>query len=161
MNDFRRLLSYLKPHLPIFFLALVAMVFVAIFETAVGALLVPIFDQFFIRSAQQTTTLFNLQKYIPYGDWYRAWLVISVLLLVFTILKGIAEYFSSYLMAKIGQSAVLALWRSFHWPVWFCSDALFYRRNSSELWTNRGKSHCNVRDAPTTLPAFKPFIKQK
>jgi subfamily B ATP-binding cassette protein MsbA len=35
--------------------------------------------------------------------------MISVLLVSFTIIKGIAEYFSSYLMAKIGQSAVLQL----------------------------------------------------
>ncbi len=133
MNDFRRLLSYLKPHLPIFFLALVAMVFVAIFETAVGALLVPIFDQFFIRSAQQTTTLFNLQKYIPYGDWYRAWLTISVLLLVFTILKGIAEYFSSYLMAKIGQSAVLSLRGELYDHLLRQSSSFFERHRSNFL----------------------------
>ncbi len=109
MKDFRRLLKYLRPHLPIFFLALLAMVFVAIFETAIGALLVPIFDQFLAKSAQQTATLFNLQNYIPKDDWFKAWTMISVLLLTFTVLKGIAEYFSSYLMAKIGQSAVLQL----------------------------------------------------
>lgn len=109
MKDFRRLLKYLKPHLPIFFIALLAMVFVAVFETAIGALLVPIFDQFLVKSNQQTSTLFNLQDYIPKDDWFQAWIWISVLLLSFTILKGIAEYFSSYLMAKIGQSAVLEL----------------------------------------------------
>ena len=109
MKDFRRLLKYLKPHLLIFFIALAAMVFGAIFETAIGALLVPIFDQFLAKSAQQTSTLFNLQNYIPKDDWFRAWVMISVLLLTFSVLKGIAEYFSSYLMAKIGQSAVLQL----------------------------------------------------
>jgi subfamily B ATP-binding cassette protein MsbA len=109
MKDFRRLLTYLRPHLPIFFLALVAMMFVAVFETAIGALLVPIFDQFLAGSARQTATLFNLQRFIPGDDWFRAWTMISVLLLTFTLLKGVAEYFSSYLMAKIGQSAVLEL----------------------------------------------------
>ena len=93
MKDFRRLLKYLKPHLLIFFLALAAMVFGAIFETAIGALLVPIFDQFLAKSAQQTSTLFNLQNYIPKDDWFRAWIMISVLLLTFSVLKGIAEYF--------------------------------------------------------------------
>lgn len=109
MKDFRRLLKYLKPHLPKFFIAFMAMVFVAIFETAIGALLVPIFDQFLVKSNQQTSTLYNIHNYIPKDDWFQAWIWISGLLLSFTILKGIAEYFSSYLMAKIGQSAVLEL----------------------------------------------------
>jgi subfamily B ATP-binding cassette protein MsbA len=41
-------------------------------------------------------------------------LAISALLLGFTVCKGIAEYFSSYLMAKIGQSAVLELRRELY-----------------------------------------------
>lgn len=109
MKDFQRLLKYLKPHLPKFIIAFVAMIFVAIFETAIGALLVPIFDQFLVKSNQQTSTLYNIHNYIPKDDWFQAWIWISGLLLSFTILKGIAEYFSSYLMAKIGQSAVLDL----------------------------------------------------
>lgn len=109
MQELRRLTKYLQPHLAIFALAIVAMIFVALFEGAIGALLVPIFDQFLTNSAKQTSTLFNLQKLIPQDDWFQAWIMISVLLFGFTLFKGIAEYFSSYLMAKIGQSAVLQL----------------------------------------------------
>jgi subfamily B ATP-binding cassette protein MsbA len=89
---------------------MVAMILAAFFETATGALLVPIFDQAFGTGlGQNSETLFYLQKLIPQNDWYQAWIMISVLLFSFTIIKGIAEYFSSYLMAKIGQSAVLQL----------------------------------------------------
>ena len=109
MNDFRRLLKYLRPHWLTFALAIVAMIFVAVFETAIGALLVPIFDQFVGKTAVQSETLFDLQKYIPFDNWLRAWAMISVLLFSFTVLKGIAEYFSSYLMAKIGQTSVYNL----------------------------------------------------
>jgi subfamily B ATP-binding cassette protein MsbA len=110
MNEFIRILKYLRPHLLTFVLATVAMILVALFETATMALLVPIFDQAYGTGAgEKSQTLFNLQKYIPQNDWYQAWLMISVLLVSFTIIKGIAEYFSSYLMAKIGQSAVLQL----------------------------------------------------
>src|SRR5688500_16286634 len=109
MQELRRLLKYIQPNLLIFALAIVAMIFVALFEGAIGALLVPIFDQFLTDSAKQTSTLFNLQKLIPQDDWFGAWIMISVLLFGFTLCKGIAEYFSSYLMAKIGQSAVLQL----------------------------------------------------
>ena len=110
MNDFKRLLTYLKPHTLTFIVATIAMVFVAFFETATFALLVPIFDQAFnTTNAQATTTLFDLQKLIPKDDWFKAWATISGLLLFFTIGGGISEYFSSYLMAKIGQSSILQL----------------------------------------------------
>lgn len=109
MNEFARLLQYVRPHWVTFLFAVVAMVLVAVFETATGALIVPIFNQFSPIPGQQSQTLFDLQRFIPQNDWYRAWLMISVLLLSFTVLKGIAEYFSSYLMAKIGQTVVLDL----------------------------------------------------
>ena len=114
MNDFRRLLKYLQPHWLTFVIAIIAMVLTAVFETATGALFVPIFNQFLPGQAQSSATLFNLQQFIPQDDWFRAWIAIAVLLLGFTILKGIAEYFSSYLMAKIGQSAVLDLRRELY-----------------------------------------------
>src|SRR5215213_3355512 len=110
MQDFRRLLKYLRPHGLTFALAMLAMILVAFFETATGALIVPIFDKAFgTGAAQKTQTLFNLQNWIPADDWFSAWLMISGLLVGFTILGGIAEYFSVYLMSKIGQSAVLRM----------------------------------------------------
>jgi subfamily B ATP-binding cassette protein MsbA len=108
MKELRRLLRYVQPYWFAFVMALVAMVLGAAFETAMGALLVPIFDQFKF-TAGKSKTLFDLSSLIPRDNWYRAWLVISGLLVGFTLLKGIAEYFSSYLMARIGQGAVLQL----------------------------------------------------
>jgi subfamily B ATP-binding cassette protein MsbA len=110
MKDFIRLFGYLKPHIPIFVIAIIAMVFVALFETLTFSLLIPIFDQAFNSGAAQASqTLFNLQDYIPKNDWFMAWATISGMLLFFTIGSGISEFFSSYLMAKIGQSAILHL----------------------------------------------------
>lgn len=86
------------------------MIFVALFETALGALITPIFNLAFnFGQTVTSTTPFNLQSLIPQDDWYKAWMTISALLLAFTVFGGIAEYFSSYLMAKIGQSAILEL----------------------------------------------------
>jgi subfamily B ATP-binding cassette protein MsbA len=85
------------------------MILVAFFETATGALLIPIFSQFMPAQGEASKTLFDLHSLIPQDDWFRAWLVIAGLLMFITVGKGIAEYFSSYLMAKIGQSAVLDL----------------------------------------------------
>src|SRR5687768_18623213 len=107
MSEFKRLLQYVRPHWLTFIFAVFAMAMVAVFETATGALLVPIFSQFSPAQGPPSETLFSLQRFVPQNDWYRAWLAIAAMLLTFTVLKGIAEYFSSYLMAKIGQSAVL------------------------------------------------------
>ena len=107
MTDFRRLLNYLKPYWASFVLALGAMLVNGIFEGAIGALIVPIFQQLRGGATNGTpaTTLFNLQDYIP-TQGFAAWRMIAVMLVVFTICKGIAEYFSTYLMAKVGQAAV-------------------------------------------------------
>ena len=109
MNDFKRLLNYVRPYWLVFLFAVIAMFLGALFETATMALLVPIFNQFLPIAGAKSKTLFDLSSLIPRDDWFRAWMVISGLLVGFTALKGIAEYFSSYLMARIGQSAVFEL----------------------------------------------------
>jgi ATP-binding cassette, subfamily B, bacterial MsbA len=133
MKDFKRLLKYLRPYWLIFVVAAVAMLFGAAFETATGALLVPIFDQFSDNPMQESKTLFDLHSLIPRNDWFRAWVMISVLLLGFTIAKGVAEYFSSFLMAKIGQSAVLDLRRELYEHLLNQSTTFFERHRTNYL----------------------------
>src|SRR5437868_6346799 len=113
MKDFTRLLRHVRPYWLLFTAAMIAMVLTALFETATGALLVPVFDQF-LPTPQKSKTLFDLSSLIPRDDWFKAWLVISGLMLGFTVLKGISEYFSSYLMSKIGQTSVLRLRRDLY-----------------------------------------------
>ncbi len=133
MKDFKRLLKYLRPYWLIFTIAAVAMVVGAALETATGALLVPIFDQFSENPSQESKTLFDLHSLIPRNDWFRAWVMISVLLLGFTIAKGIAEYFSSYLMAKIGQSAVLDLRKELYDHLLNQSTSFFEKHRTNYL----------------------------
>src|SRR5215204_6758678 len=136
MNEFRRLLKYVRPHWLTFTFALLTMVLVAIFETATGALLVPIFGQFLPNAVGKSETLFSLQRFIPQQPWYQAWLAISVMLLTFTICKGIAEFFSSYLMAKIGQAAVLDLRRQLYDHL-LSQPASFFERHRTNYLVSR------------------------
>src|ERR1044072_2422589 len=108
MRDLRRLLKYLTPHWPVFLLETVAMVVVGLLESATGCLIVSIFDEALEGAGHRASTLFALQHLIPEAP-FGAWRMISILLIVFTLAKGIAEYLSTYLMARIGQSAVLRL----------------------------------------------------
>src|SRR5574338_1652683 len=142
MEEFIRLLKYVRPHWLTFVVALAAMVLVATFETATGALLVPIFDQFLPPAAHESKTIFDLNSLVPRDDWYRAWLVISGLLLSFTICKGIAEYFSSYLMAKIGQAAVLDLRRQLYDHL-LSQPASFFERHRTNYLVSRLVVSCS------------------
>lgn len=142
MHDFRRLLKYLRPHYLTFVLATVAMVLVGLFESMTMALLVPIFDQAFgTNAAQKTTTLFNLQNFIPENDWYSAWAAISVMLVMFTVSGGIAEYFSSYFMAKIGQTSVLDLRRELYAHL-LRQPANFFERHRTNFMVSRLVTSC-------------------
>lgn len=133
MNEFKRLISYVRPYWLLFVFAFFAMVMVAAFETATLALLVPIVDQFVQTPGLKSRTLFDLHSAIPRDNWYAAWMRISMLLVIFTIGKGIAEYFSSYLMAKIGQSAVLRLREQLYDHLLKQSSSFFERHRSNFL----------------------------
>jgi subfamily B ATP-binding cassette protein MsbA len=133
MQDLRRLLKYLKPHLGIFSLATVAMLLVGLLESATGALIVPIFDQAFAgEGGQRTPTLFGLQNVIP-SSGLAAWRTIAILLIIFTAVKGIAEYFSSYMMARVGQASVFKLRQDLYGHVLAQSASFFERHRSNYL----------------------------
>ena len=136
MRDLRRLLKYLRPHWPVFTLATFAMLLVGLFESATGALIVPIFDQAFsLGATQRTPTLFGLQNLIPQAP-LEAWKMIAVLLIVFTVAKGIAEYLSTYLMARIGQSAVLKLRQDLYSHL-LAQSATFFERHRTNYLVSR------------------------
>jgi subfamily B ATP-binding cassette protein MsbA len=141
MDDFTRLLRYVRPHWPAFVFAIVAMIFVAVFETAIGILLVPIFDQFIPATGNESSILYRLQKLIPRDPWYEAWLIIATLLVVFTVCKGGAEYFSSYLMAKIGQSAVLDLRQQLYDHL-LSQSATFFEKQRTNFLVSRVVVSC-------------------
>ncbi len=143
MSDFKRLLKYLRPHLPVFIVAIVAMILTAFFETAIGALLVPLLDQFQPNLPESTTTLFNLHKLIPQGkeNWFDAWIMISILLFGFTILKGFTSYISAYLMARIGQTAILELREELYTHL-LKQSASFFEKHRTNFLVSRLVTSC-------------------
>jgi subfamily B ATP-binding cassette protein MsbA len=133
MRDLKRLLRYIKPHWETFALATFAMVLVGVLEIAIGSLIVPIFDQALTQGGgHRTQTLFGLQRIIP-DSGLAAWKTISLLLLAFTLAKGVAEYFSTFLMARIGQSAVLKLRQDLYSHLLNQSASFFERHRTNYL----------------------------
>ncbi|HEY8205688.1 MAG TPA: ABC transporter transmembrane domain-containing protein [Pyrinomonadaceae bacterium] len=136
------------PHAGTFVVATIAMVFVAVLESAIGALIVPIFDQAFARSGQRTATLFGLQKLIPTSG-LPAWRMIALLLIGFTLIKGIAEYLSTYLMAYIGQSSILRLRQDLYSHLLAQSAAFFERHRTNYLVSRLISSATAIETAVT------------
>ena len=149
MEEFKRLISYVRPYWALFAAALFAMVMVALFETATLGLLVPIVDQFVKVPGNASSTIFDLHKLVPQDDWFKAWLTISGLLFIFTIGKGIAEYFSSYLMAKIGQSAILNLREQLYDHLLRQSSSFFEKHRTNFLVTRLVQS-CSLIEYAVT-----------
>ncbi|MDT5158080.1 MAG: ATP-binding cassette, subfamily bacterial MsbA [Acidobacteriota bacterium] len=138
MRDLRRLLFYLKPHWGKFTLATVAMLAVGLLQSAIGALIVPIFDQALRQGGgdgQRTPTLFGLQHIIP-DSGFAAWRTVAVLLIAFTLAKGVAEYFSTYLMARVGQESVLKL-RTDMYSHLHAQSADFFERHRTNYLVSR------------------------
>ncbi|HZG53303.1 MAG TPA: ABC transporter ATP-binding protein [Pyrinomonadaceae bacterium] len=150
MHDLRRLLTYLKPHWGKFTLATFAMLAGALLQSAIGALIVPIFDQAFRREGEPepTKTLFDLQHLIPESS-FDAWRVIAILLIVFTLAKGVAEYFSTYLMARIGQESVLQLRQDLYTHL-LTQSADFFERHRTNYLVSRLVSSAAAIEAAVT-----------
>ncbi|HAF12540.1 MAG TPA: hypothetical protein DCK93_07800 [Blastocatellia bacterium] len=150
MRDLRRLLRYLKPHWQTFALATFAMLLVGLLESAIGGLIVPIFDQAFAQGGgHRTQTLFGLQRIIP-DSGLAAWKTIAVLLLTFTLAKGVAEYFSTFLMARIGQSAVLKLRQDLYSHLLSQSASFFERHRTNYLVSRLVSSAAAIENSVTS-----------
>lgn len=149
MSDLRRLLRYLLPHTGTFAIATIAMIVVAVLETATSALIVPIFDQAFAHgNARPTPTPFALQRLIP-ASGLHAWRMIALLLIVFTVVKGVAEYFSTYLMAYIGQSSILRLREELYSHI-LAQSASFFERHRTNYLVSRLISSAAAIEAAVT-----------
>src|SRR5919205_3141771 len=113
------------------------MLAVGLLSSAIGALIVPIFDQALRQSgsAQRTPTLFGLQHYIP-DSGFAAWRTIALLLIFFTVAKGVAEYFSTYLMARVGQESVARL-REDMYAHLHAQSADFFERHRTNYLVSR------------------------
>ena len=135
MQDVLRLLKYLKPHLGKFGLATIAMLLVGLLESAIRALAVPIFAQVFgLQEAknQAPSTFLSLRYLVP-SNRLAALEIIAVLLLVFTAAKGLAEYISTYMMARVGQESVLQLRLDLYRHLLSQSSAFFERHRTNYL----------------------------
>jgi len=110
MKDFRILLKHLRPYAALFAVAFLLMTMVGVFEAGRTALLKSIID---ILSGNTNIANAGLAARIDVTHYLpskaNALPLIAGLLVLFTIIRGTSEYFSSVLMWRIGVGAVVDL----------------------------------------------------
>ena len=132
MRDLRRLLKYLRPHWPIFTLAILAMLLVGLLESAIGGLIVPIFDQAFVQGAgQRTAHNFRSATFNSPGAPRRLENDLGIAD-CFHVHQRHRRVFSTYLMARIGQSAVLKLRQDLYSHL-LAQSATFFEKTPHQL----------------------------
>ncbi len=112
---YRRLLPYLRPHVPVLVLGSLLALVVSAMEGLTAWLVKPMMDDIFIRR-----DLFMLK-------------VIPLLLLVTYLVKGAARYGQSYLMAAVGERVIAALRRTLYVHLQQMPLSFFTERHSADL----------------------------
>ena len=112
---YRRLIAYLRPHLPALIIGTLLAVVVAAMEGAIAWLVKPAMDGVFIRRDE------TMLKIIP------------LLFLAAYAAKGLARYGQSYLMAAIGERVIARLRRDLYAHLQRMSLAFFTSHHTAEL----------------------------
>jgi subfamily B ATP-binding cassette protein MsbA len=133
MTELARLLKYLTPYRFIFAISVVLMIATGLLEGGTILLLQPVFDSLSGgQSKGGALAGVPLGHYLPkfgVGDLQ----LIAGLLVGLTLVKGVAEYFSSYFMSHIGQSVIADVRSSLYDHVTHQAARFFSKHSTNEL----------------------------
>jgi ATP-binding cassette, subfamily B, bacterial MsbA len=130
MTEFSRLLKYLRPYRIIFAISVVLMIATGLLEGGTILLLQPILDTISGHSGGVAGLPFG--RYLPKtGDIDLR--TVAILLVGLTLAKGVAEYFSSYFMSKIGHSVIADVRSSLYDHITRQAAPFFSRHPTNEL----------------------------
>ncbi|MGH9687358.1 MAG: ABC transporter ATP-binding protein [Candidatus Acidiferrales bacterium] len=117
-QEIRRLLSYLRPYVPLFSLGVILIAFMGTMDGLIAFAIKPALDVVLTRhSTSHALTLFtipgtqrviSLNSFVPHQIHW-VWSIFAVALLVIFLSKGIAEYFGSILIQYVGLSGITDL----------------------------------------------------
>ncbi len=149
MNDFRRLLSYVRPYLGTLVGSLALLFFAGIFEVLTTALAIPLFDDVLNPGTVQSPKFQFLRhclSLIPGGELTR----LSVALVALTLFKGLCLYHSNYWMSHVGQSVVMDLRNKLYSHVLGQSMGFFALNSTGRLMARMGSDVEQVQEAVST-----------
>jgi ABC-type multidrug transport system fused ATPase/permease subunit len=149
MNDLTRLMRYARPHVAALSLGILLTSIVGLFEAARIALVSPIIDG--LSDASKVNSHQVLSDYLPAG--ISLWTAIAGLLVLFTLLKGVAFFCSSYLLTGVGQQIIVHLRQELYDHILRQSAPFFNSHRSTELSTHIISDVERVQHAVTVLIA--------
>ncbi|MGE0883079.1 MAG: ABC transporter ATP-binding protein [Blastocatellales bacterium] len=132
MTEFSRLLRYLRPYRIIFAISIVLMIATGLLEGGTVLLLQPIFDSLAGKLGQTSSAIPLIGRFLP-GLGKLTLDKVALLLVCFTLAKGVAEYFSSYSMSHIGQHVIADVRSSLYDHIIRQSASFFAKRPTNEL----------------------------
>ncbi|MFY9226348.1 MAG: ABC transporter transmembrane domain-containing protein [Blastocatellia bacterium] len=152
MNDLLRLLRYARPYTLALITGILLTIFVGLFEAARISLVAPIFDGL----ANENTTnsigkIAGISYLIQYLPKLNQTSIIAILLLLFTVLKGIALFFSGYSLTYVGQKIIVKLRQELYEHILKQSDIFFSKHRSTDLTTHIISDVERVQHAVTVL----------
>jgi subfamily B ATP-binding cassette protein MsbA len=147
MSDLLRLLRYTRPHAVALTAGILLTSVVGIFEAARISLVAPIFDGL-AKPISNTNYFPYLTQFLPSAN---QWSVIALLLLVFTVLKGIAMFFSGYWLTHVGQKIIVQLRQELYNHILKQSDTFFSKYKSTDLSAHIISDVEKVQHAVTVL----------
>jgi ATP-binding cassette, subfamily B, bacterial MsbA len=112
---YRRLFVHLKPHLPILIVGGALAFVVAAMEGAIAWLVKPVMDGIFIR---RDAAMLRLVPLLLFGAY---------------VVKGVARYGQSYLMAAVGERVIATLRRALYRHIQTMPLSFFADRHSADL----------------------------
>ncbi len=152
MNDLLRLLRYAQPYTLALITGILLTIFVGLFEAARISLVAPIFDGL----ANENTTnsigkIAGISYLVQYLPKLNQASIIAILLLLFTVLKGIALFFSGYSLTHVGQKIIVKLRQELYDHILKQSDIFFSKHRSTDLTTHIISDVERVQHAVTVL----------
>ncbi|MBI4850290.1 MAG: ATP-binding cassette domain-containing protein [Acidobacteria bacterium] len=152
MNDLLRLLRYARPYSITLIAGILLTSLVGLFEAARIALVGPIFDSLAGNQLTNSVTQSNIFSYLnSFLPQINQWSSIAVLLLIFTLLKGIALFFSGYLLTYVGQKIIVKLRQELYEHILKQSEVFFTNHRSTDLTAHIINDVEKVQHAVTVL----------
>ncbi len=154
MNEFRRLLPFIRPYRFKLGIALLLLILAGIFEFLTTAQAIPLFDEVFhVRSVQVDS---HLQAKVAFLKQLLALLPgaplaqLSIALLLLTLFKGLSIYYSNYTMSYVGQGVVTDLRNQLHRHVLSQSMGFFSLNSTGKLMSRMNSDVEQVQEAVST-----------
>ncbi|KAF0248758.1 MAG: ATP-binding cassette subfamily B bacterial MsbA [bacterium] len=148
MNDLFRLFRYARPYTLALTAGILLTLVVGLFEAARIALVGPIFDGLAGNPKSQIPSFSYLTEYLPQIN---QWSTIALLLLIFTLLKGIALFCSGYLLTYVGQKIIVKLRQELYEHILKQSEVFFTSHRSTDLTAHIISDVEKVQHAVTVL----------